>query len=237
MKMNFLKYFLSVVWFFLIAGNQIFAAPEDFDQSVTDSLRDVQIGLDGDLGLDAGDLQNALADVAEISSQDGIGLTGPDGEKLDLPKEDLGELSKQLNVGDTVNSLKSETDSLKKESEGLAKELGDAKSDFDTSQLDIEDQYDISASSNDFDLASLRDVVSKTEFDAEGFSGKGTSFNTGSRKGASKIRKENRDLLQTAKASTLSSLLSGKSSLRKSSKRFQFDKGGGAKKRIKRGFF
>jgi hypothetical protein len=233
MKINFLKYFFIVVWFFLIAGNTIFAAPEDFDPSVTDSLRDVQIGLDGDLGLDAGDLQNALDDVAEVSSQDGIGLTGPDGEKLDLPKENLGELSKQLNVGDTVNSLKSETDSLKKESEGLTKELGDAKSDFDTSELEIEDQYDISASSNDFDLSSLRDVVSQTEFDAEGFSGKGTSFYKGSRKGASKIRKENRDLLQTAKASTLSSLLSGKSSLRKSSKRFQFDKGGGRRKGLK----
>ncbi|GEM_PF-3309620 len=233
MKLSCWKYFFAVFGFLLATGSQAFAAPEDFDPSVTDSLKDVQIGLDGDLGLDAGDLQSALSDVADVSSEAVRGLAGPDGEQLELPKENLGELSKELDVGDTVNSLKSETDSLKKESEGLTKELGSAKSDFDTSELEIEDQYDISASRGDFDLASLRDVVSQTEFDAEGFSGKGTSFYQGSRKGATKIRKENRDLLQTAKASTLTSLLSGKSSLRKSSKSFRFDKGAGKRKGLK----
>ncbi len=76
-------------------------------------------------------------------------------------------------------------------------------------------------------------MASETEYDAEGFNSKGVSFYQGSRSGASKIRKENRDLVQTAKASTLTSLLSGKSSLRKSSKRFQFDKGAGRRKGLK----
>ena len=94
MKNIFWKYFISVTCFFLTIVGQVFAAPEDFDPSVTDSLKDVQIG--GDLNLDAGDLQSALSDVAEVASGEGVGLTGPNAEDLDLPKENLGELSKEL---------------------------------------------------------------------------------------------------------------------------------------------
>ena len=120
-KSNFFKIFIVIVWIAFLTNSLALAAPEDFDQSVTDSLRDVQIGLDGSLDLDTGDLQSALEDVAEVSSDEGRGLEAPSDEKLELPSEDLGDLSKGLDLGASVSSLKAETDAIKKESEGLTK--------------------------------------------------------------------------------------------------------------------
>ncbi len=113
MKIDFWKHFAVVIFFFLAAEAYAIAAPEDFDPSVTDSLKDVQIGLGKDLSLNAGELRSALNDVAKVSSDEGRGLNGA-GTDLEQLKKDLGGLSKELEVGDTVNSLKSETDSLKK---------------------------------------------------------------------------------------------------------------------------